>query len=134
MSTPVYVAGYSRPIGADGGRVIGSLSYAETEIFQGIFEPVQVLSKSTTASLSYRRPVRVRPFSHVVIDVGIAGELSESTIEGTDFSDVTLQEFIAAATYSRQFDTALLSVTVGVKAGNSDALNTSETEGEYYLG
>lgn len=69
-----------------------------------------------------------------MIDVGIAGELSESTIEGTDFSDVTLQEFIAAATYSRQFDTALLSVTVGVKAGNSDALNTSETEGEYYLG
>jgi len=125
--------GYSRPVGAGGGRMIGTLSYAENEIVQGVFEQVDVLSNSLTGSLSYRRPLRVRPFSHVVLDVGIAGEQSTSTIEGEAFSDVTLAEFVLQATYARQFDRAVWSTTLGIKAGSSDAKNTSETEGEYYL-
>ncbi len=125
--------GYSRPVGPSGGRMIGTLSYAETQIVQGVFEPVDVISESLTGSLSYRRPLRVRPFSHVILDVGIAGEQSLSTIEGVEFSDVVLAEFVLQATYARQFDRSNWSTTIGVKAGSSDAKDTSETEGEYYL-
>ncbi len=126
--------GYSRPVGGGGGTVIGTASYAHTEIVQGSFEPVDVVSDSYTASLSYRRPLRVRPRSHFIIDVGIAGEMSTSTIEATPFSDIQLGEFVLQGTYVRQFDTAQIAVNFGAKAGFSDAANTSETEGEFYLG
>ena len=125
--------GYSRPVGPEGGRVIATASYTDSNIIEGVFEPVNILSNSITGSLSYRRPVRVRPYSHVIIEGGLAGEVSTSTIEGEDFSDVTLGEVVLQASYIRRFDTSLLSTTLGVKAGVSDAKDTSETEGEFYL-
>lgn len=126
--------GYSRPVGPEGGRIIGTLSYADSSIIEGVFEPVSILSNSITGSVFYRRPMRVRPYSHVVFEGGMSGEVSTSTIEGEDFSDVTLGEFVVQGAYVRRFDTALLSATAGVKAGYSDAKDTSETEGEFYLG
>ncbi|WP_460275386.1 ShlB/FhaC/HecB family hemolysin secretion/activation protein [Celeribacter sp. ULVN23_4] len=125
--------GYSRPVGAGGGRIVGALSYSNSSIIGGDFETVQIISESISGSLSYRRPAWVRPDSHVMFEAGLTYETTSSTIEGVEFADIEIYDLFASGRYNRRFARSTLGFSVGLRAGQADALGTSETEGAFWL-
>lgn len=125
--------GYSRPVGPRGGRVIATVSGANSQIIQGPFSPVDVISDTMSASLGYRIPFRVRPDRHWIFEGGLAFDKTNSQIEDLPFSDITVREIYLSASHARQTGKALLGYSMGLKVGRADAKQTSETEGNYRL-
>jgi hemolysin activation/secretion protein len=125
--------GYSRPVGGGGGRVVGSLSYSNSSIIGGDFQGSNILSDSYSGSLSYRRPVWVRPDSYAMIEAGATYVSSSSTFDGQTFSDITVWDAFASARYNRRFANSTLGISAGVRFGNADAMGTSQTEGTFWM-
>lgn len=125
--------GYSRPVGPGGGRVVAAVSYSNSSIIGGEFEPVRIISDSVSGSLSYRRPAWVRPDRYVVFEGGLTFETTQSTIEETPFADIDLMDVFVTARYNRRFARSVLGFSTGLRVGTADALGTSETEGSYWL-
>lgn len=126
-------AGYSRPVGGGGGRVVGSLSYAQSTIIGGEFQNSTIRSNSYSGSVSYRRPVMVRPDSYVMLEGGAAYDSSSSSFDGLNFADISIWDAFASARYNRRFANSTLGISVGARAGMADAAGTSETEGFFWM-
>lgn len=126
-------AGYSRPVNMRGGRVEATLSYSDAEVINGPFSALEIISESFGATLSYRQPFRIGPFSHWTWETGLAYETSSSTLLGLTFSDIEIQEVYAAVTYTARADTYVISATGGVRVGEADTAAISQTEGGYAL-
>ncbi|SIN90015.1 ShlB/FhaC/HecB family hemolysin secretion/activation protein [Vannielia litorea] len=125
--------GYSRPVGTGGGRVVATLSFAQSAIIGGEFTPVSIVSDSLGGSLSYRRPAWVRPDRYWLLEGGVTFDSTESTIDGLTFADVRLWDAFLTARYNRRYDRAILGFSAGLRIGQAEALGTSETEGSYWL-
>ena len=125
--------GYSRPVGPGGGRILGSLSYSTSQIIAGTFTPIAVSSDNMGVTLAYRRPIRVLPFSHVIVEGGLAYETSESVTNGLPFSDIKLTELYAQGSYSRRLENSAFSLSLGLRAGSAQAAGTTQTEGSFTL-
>ena len=126
-------AGYSRPIGPRNGRLEATLSYSDAEVINGPFQALEIISESSGATLSYRQPFRVGPFSHWTWEAGFAYEASESTLLGLTFSDIEIQEFYGAVSYTERAENYVISATGGFRVGEADTAQISETEGSYRL-
>jgi hemolysin activation/secretion protein len=125
--------GYSRPVGSDGGRVIGSIGYSGSQIIAGPFAPVDIQSDSLNAQLSYGRPFRVTPASNWSWEAGLGYDRSNSEIEGEEFSDIDIVEVFAVVNRDWTTATSVWSMSAGLKSGSAEAQGTSETEGRYNL-
>ncbi len=125
--------GYSVPVGQGGGRVVATLSFAESSIIGGEFTAVSIVSDSIGGSLSYRRPVAVRPDSHWLLEGGLTFDQTTSSIDGLEFADIELMDLFFTARYNRRLANAVLGFSAGVRIGQAEALGTSETEGDYWL-
>ncbi|WP_224823225.1 ShlB/FhaC/HecB family hemolysin secretion/activation protein [Cognatishimia sp. MH4019] len=132
-SSQSFSAGYSRPVGPYSGRVEATLSYSDAEVINGPFQALEILSESSGATLSYRQPFRVGPFSHWTWEAGLAYETSESTLLGLTFSDIEIQEFYGAVSYTERAENYVISATGGFRVGEADTAQISETEGSYAL-
>lgn len=128
-----YSLGYSRPVGPYGGRVEATLSYSDAEVINGPFQALEILSESSGATLSYRQPFRIGPFSHWTWETGLAYETSESTLLGLSFSEIDIQELYGAVTYTERTETFVISATGGFRVGEVESGQISETEGGYAL-
>lgn len=125
--------GYSRPVGGGGGRAVAVLSYSQSQIIGGDFSPLRIESDKLSGALGYRRPVRVRADSSVMLDFGVAYEQTTSSISGVDFADVEILDAYFSAAYTRRLVNASYVLSLGVRAGQADARGTSETEGAFWL-
>jgi hemolysin activation/secretion protein len=125
--------GYSRPVGPGGGRLLASLSMSKSQIVSGTFTPIQIESDTSAITLAYSRPMRVRAFSQIMLETGIAAEQSSSTTGGLLFADVTLSEFYVQARYARRLENSAFGLSLGLRFGSSDAAGTTATEGSYAL-
>lgn len=128
-----FALGYSRPVGPGGGRLTAGVGISDSEIISGPFLPIDIKSDSVSATLGYRRPVRIREDSHIILDGGIGYERSESTTTGLPFADISITDAWISAAYTRRFEQSQLSFSLGLRAGNADALGTSATEGSFWL-
>jgi hemolysin activation/secretion protein len=128
-----FALGYSRPMGFAGGRVTAGFSKSDSQIIAGAFAPITIKSDSTSATLGYRLPLRIRPDSHVMLDVGLGHERTKSTTSGLPFADISITDGWASAAYARRFERAQLSFSIGLRAGTADAVGTSQTEGSFWL-
>ena len=126
-------AGYSRPVGPGGGRVVATLSVAQSSIIGGEFTPVSIVSDSVGGSLSYRRPAWVRPDSHWLLEGGLSFDQTTSSIDGLEFADIELLDLFVTARYNRRLANAVLGFSAGLRIGRAEALGTTETEGDYWL-
>lgn len=125
--------GYSRPVGGGGGRAIAVLSYSQSQIIGGDFSPLRIESDKLSGTLGYRRPVRVRADSSIMLDFGASYEQTTSTVSGVEFADVEIADVYASAAYTRRFANASLGFSMGLRVGQADARGTSETEGAFWL-
>lgn len=125
--------GYSRPVGPGGGRIVAGIGLTQSQIIGGAFVPISIRSDSASATLGYRRPVRIRENSHIILDFGIGFEQTQSTSVGLAFADIAISDAWVSATYARSFAQARLSFGAGLRAGNADALGISQTEGPFWL-
>ena len=125
--------GYSRPVNGRGGRIIASATLAQSNVIAGPFAAVDIVSDSYSFTLGYSQPVRVRADSHWTLRGDIVYENSVSTISETDFADVNLTEVQLTGTWQRIRPRYSLAGSIGIKAGSSDSLETSETEGSYQI-
>lgn len=126
-------AGYSRPVGGGGGRVVGAFSYSQSSIIGGEFQNSKIVSDSYAASLSYRRPAWVRPDSYVMLEGGASYEVNSSTFDGVTFADIDLWDVFASARYNRRFASSTLGFSAGLRAGSASAKGTSQTEGSFWM-
>ena len=126
-------AGYSRPVGLPGGRAVGALSYAKSQIVSGAFVPVDIVSDKAGGSIGYSLPLRVRPRSHVLIDVTAGFERSLSTIGGEPLSEARISQLDASATWVLRGQGQSLTISGGLTLGNADTASISETEGPFWL-
>lgn len=125
--------GYSRPVGPGGGRIIGSLTYADSEVIFGPFAPIDIVSNSASANLAYSRPFWVGPDRHWNITSGLGYEFSSSTLSETDLLETDLLEVNVTSRFERSFPDADMTLVLGVTIGEADAAETSETEGDYWF-
>lgn len=125
--------GYSRPVGGGGGRAVAVLSYSQSEIIGGDFSPLRIESDKVSGTLGYRRPVRVRADSSVMLDFGVAYEQTTSTVSGIEFADIEIADAYFSAAYTRRMVNASYGLSLGLRVGQADARGTSETEGAFWL-
>jgi len=125
--------GYSRPVDNGGGRAVAVLSYSQSQIIGGDFSPLRIESDKLSGALGYRRPVRVRADSSVILDLGVAYEQTTSSISGVDFADIEIVDAYFSAAYTRRLANATYGISLGLRAGQADAQGTSETEGAFWL-
>ncbi|MBQ1202316.1 MAG: ShlB/FhaC/HecB family hemolysin secretion/activation protein [Loktanella sp.] len=125
--------GYSRPVGPGGGRVIGSLTYADSEVIFGPFAPINIVSNSASANLAYSRPFWVAPDRYWQVTAGLGYEFSSSTLSDTDLLETDLVEVNITTRYQRNFPQADMNIVLGLTIGEADAADTSETEGDYWF-
>ncbi|SHM06912.1 Hemolysin activation/secretion protein [Roseovarius litoreus] len=128
-----FALGYSRPVGPGGGRLTAGVGISNSEIISGPLVPIDIKSDSVSATLGYRRPIRIREDSHIILDAGIGYERTESTTTGLPFADISINDAWVSAAYTRRFEQSQLSLSLGLRAGNADALGTSQTEGSFWL-
>ncbi|MCC6009096.1 MAG: ShlB/FhaC/HecB family hemolysin secretion/activation protein [Rhodobacteraceae bacterium] len=126
-------AGYSRPVGLSGARLIAAGSFSRSNIIAGGFTPINVVANSTGASLTWRQPVAVRGNSHWLLDGALAYEQNTSTTSGLAFFDMTIVDATFSATYALRRPNALWSFTGGLRGGSADAGGASATEGAFAL-
>jgi hemolysin activation/secretion protein len=125
--------GYSRPVGPGGGRIIGSLSYADSEVIFGPFAPINIVSNSASFNLAYNRPFWVAPDRYWQVNVGYGYEYSSSTLSETDLLETDLRELTLTTRFQRNFPQGDLNLALGLTLGEADAAQTSETEGDYWF-
>jgi hemolysin activation/secretion protein len=128
-----FALGYSRPVGPGGGRLTAGVGVSNSEIISGPFLPIDIKSDSVSATVGYRRPFRIREDSYFIFDSGVGYERTESTTTGLPFADISINDAWVSAAYTRRFEQAQLSFSLGLRAGNAEALGTSETEGSFWL-
>lgn len=124
---------YSRPVNGRGGRVVGSALFQRSEVIAGPFAGLAILSDNYSLSLGYSQPVRVRADNHWLLEGDVIVERSKSNLSGVEFSDVELRELQLATTWTRIRPGHSIVANVGLKVGQSESQDTSETEGSYQL-
>ena len=125
--------GYTRPIGARGGKIQTALSYSDSSVISGPFAAVDIVSNNLSFSLGYNQPFRVRPQSYLYGDANIVLEQSDSELEGLPLSSQTLTEVVLSTGGLFQGNRQNFAFNVGVKVGTADSAQVSETEGSYQL-
>ena len=125
--------GYSRPIGARGGRISASVVVANSNVIAGPFEAVDIVSDSASGTLGYAMPFWVGPQSHWGVELSYGYEDNTSSLDGLDFADVNLQELVVLASYQRLLPTYSVAARVGFKSGRAESSEVSETEGDYMM-
>ncbi|MFN3664398.1 ShlB/FhaC/HecB family hemolysin secretion/activation protein, partial [Yoonia sp.] len=125
--------GYSRPVGPGGGRIIGSLTYADSEVIFGPFAPINIVSNSASANLAYSRPFWVAPDRHWQVSAGYGYEYSSSVLSDTDLLETDLRELNVTTRFQRNFPQGDLNLALGLTIGEADAAQTSDTEGDYWF-
>lgn len=126
-------AGYSLPAFGRGGRIVASVTHARSQVISAPFQPVDIRSTSTSASLGYIRPFRVGPDRHWTFSADIQVERNESEISGLPLLNTDLRDAAIGLAYQRRFPRAVLAASFGIRAGDADTDQTSETEGGYWL-
>lgn len=114
--------GYSRPVGGGGGRAVAVLSYSQSEIIGGDFSPLRIESDKVSGTLGYRRPVRVRAESSVMLDFGVAYEQTTSTVSGIEFADIEIADAYFSAAYTRRAALDLETVSGDIHLNETDGI------------
>lgn len=126
-------AGYSRPVGTRGARLVGSLSYSDASVTTNPLTGITVLSDTTSGSVGYRRPFAVTAGTAWTFEIGIVSENSQSRVGAVQFSDVKLNEVYGTLAYLSEDVGRRLAFDVGVRVGDASALGTALTEGSYRI-
>ncbi|UXX84070.1 ShlB/FhaC/HecB family hemolysin secretion/activation protein [Roseovarius pelagicus] len=128
-----FVLGYSRPVGTNGGRVVGSLSYSDASVTTSPVNGVTILSDTLSGVLAYRHPIAVTASTAWFFEVGVGSERSKSRVAGVQFSDVSLNEIYGNLSYLLQETGRTFSLNVGLRVGDASALGNTPTEGGYTI-
>lgn len=126
-------ATYTFPIGGRGGVLYGNANYSMSKIIDGDFAVIDLKSDSLSGTVGYRQPFRIRPQSHWMFDVYATLEQSSSELTALSFQEHDIQEFGAQVSYQLVRNAKSWSASLGIKGGNVDTAETSETEGSYWL-
>lgn len=125
--------GYSVPVFGQGGRIVASATHARSQVISDPFLPVDIRSNSSSASLGYTRPFWVGPDRHWMVSADLQVERSESEISGLPLLRTDLTDVAVGVAFQRQFSRSAFGASLGIRAGNAETDQTSETEGSYWL-
>jgi len=126
-------AGYSIPFGLPGGRINAALGFTKSDVIQGPFAALDIVSDSVNGSIGYQWPLGVSVDSAWTVDISIGAENATSELDGLPFQDTVISDFSASVSYQKQAAAYSISGTLGAKVGTADAIETSETEGDFQL-
>lgn len=125
--------GYSLPLGARGGRVIASATYADSQVISDQFNQLNIVSISSSVSLGYSRPFRVQPDRYWSVSGDLRYEQTSSELSDLSLLTTELIDAAVAVTYQRNFAQSVAGFSIGLRTGQADTDATSETEGDFTL-